>query len=182
MILYKTDQTLSAKGFKIEDSKRNYAQNFLNILFLLCIFFAFNGVSLPVFAQTPTGEYAIASSQLTVKVTGLRNAQGQVLISAYDRSEGFPKKPAKALRSARVKIEDGTAVVVFSLPPGEYAVAAAHDENANNELDTNLVGMPKEGVGVSNNVKGFMGPPKYDDAKFKFTANGKTIEIKINYL
>ncbi|TGL98022.1 DUF2141 domain-containing protein [Leptospira barantonii] len=177
MISHKTNSTFHARGFKIENLKRTNLKKILNILFLLCIYSTLHFLSHPIFAQTPTGV-----AQLTVQVTGLHNNQGQVLISAYDRSEGFPKKPAKALKSERVKIKDGAAVVTFSLPPGEYAIAAAHDENANNELDTNLVGMPKEGVGVSNNVKGFMGPPKYEDAKFQFTANGKTIEIKINYL
>ncbi|PJZ58074.1 DUF2141 domain-containing protein [Leptospira barantonii] len=177
MTLHKTNSTLSTGGPIIENSKQKYSKRILNILFLLFIYSTFHFQTRPILAQTPAG-----AAPLTVQITGLHNNQGQVLISVYDQSEGFPKKHSKALRSERVKINNGATTIVFSLPPGEYAVAVAHDENTNNELDTNLVGMPKEGVGVSNNVKGFMGPPKYDDAKFKFTATGKTIEIKINYL
>lgn len=45
-------------------------------------------------------------------------------------------------------------------------------------MDTNFFGIPKEDYGCSNNARGFMGPPKYDDAKFQLSEN-KTIEIKI---
>ena len=31
-------------------------------------------------------------------------------------------------------------------------------------------GIPKEAYGCSNNAKGFMGPPKYEDAKFMLTS------------
>lgn len=149
----------------------------LNIRIILCIFLVFQNLPSSIFGQTEASPV-----KLTVNVTGLHNDQGQVLISIYNQSEGFPKKPAKALRSERIKIKGGTAVATFALTPGDYAIAVVHDENSNQDLDTNMVGLPKEGVGVSNNVKGFMGPPKYEDAKFKLNIDGKTIEVKINYL
>ncbi|MNT83012.1 hypothetical protein D3C72_2228260 [compost metagenome] len=54
-----------------------------------------------------------------------------------------------------------------------------HDENNNGKLDKNFIGMPKEPVACSNNAKGFMGPPKYEDAKFIITADTK-MTIKMN--
>jgi len=36
-----------------------------------------------------------------------------------------------------------------------------HDENSNGKMDTNFIGMPREGVGASNNAKGHMGPLKF---------------------
>jgi uncharacterized protein (DUF2141 family) len=53
-----------------------------------------------------------------------------------------------------------------------------HDENDNKKMDTNFIGIPKEDFGCSNNATGFMGPPKYEDAKFMLEEN-KTIDIKI---
>ena len=50
-----------------------------------------------------------------------------------------------------------------------------HDENANGKIDRNFVGIPKEGYGTSNDAKGFMGPPKYEDAKFELTADKKLV-------
>ena len=46
----------------------------------------------------------------------------------------------------------------FNLPAGNYAVQVMHDENENNKLDTNFMGMPIEGYGFSNN-------PRRDAAK-----------------
>lgn len=70
-------------------------------------------------------------------------------------------------------------MVFENLPSGEYAISLYHDENENNKLDTGWFGIPNEGYGCSNNAKGMMGPPKYEDAKFQLTSN-KEMTIKIN--
>jgi uncharacterized protein (DUF2141 family) len=64
------------------------------------------------------------------------------------------------------------------IPPGEYAISAFHDANDNKKMDTNLFGIPKEPIGISNNATGFMGPPKYNDAKFTVNKN-TTLAITI---
>ncbi|MDA9339728.1 DUF2141 domain-containing protein [Polaribacter sp.] len=46
-------------------------------------------------------------------------------------------------------------------------------------MDTNFLGIPKEPIGMSNDAKGFMGPPKFKNAKFNFDAT-TTISIKMN--
>ncbi len=74
-------------------------------------------------------------------------------------------------------------VVVFeSLPPGEYAISVFHDENKNGKMDSNFFGIPKEGVGASNDAKGQLGPPHDKDAKFNFTGNTQSIIINMIYL
>ena len=81
-----------------------------------------------------------------------------------------------------VTIKEGKAFAEFdNLPFGEYGVSAYHDENKNEELDANWIGIPKEGVGASNNAKGKMGPPKYEDAKFEFIEGGQKIQFDMGY-
>ena len=46
-------------------------------------------------------------------------------------------------------------------------------------MDTKIFGIPKEPYGFSNDATGFMGPPKFKDAKFTIEAN-KTITIKVD--
>ena len=47
-----------------------------------------------------------------------------------------------------------------NLPPGNYALAAIHDENRNARLDRNFIGIPKEGFGFANNPPvRFSAPP-----------------------
>jgi uncharacterized protein (DUF2141 family) len=67
-------------------------------------------------------------------------------------------------------------VVFKAVPTGTYAISYIHDANNNGEMDANFMGIPKEDYGCSNNAKGFMGPPKWEDAKFELT---KPIEIVI---
>ena len=113
---------------------------------------------------------------LTVNISGLNSDEGTLLVGIYNKKETFLNKQFKG---DLVKIKDKKSVVIFKkLPKGEYAVSFVHDENNNKKMDTNFFGIPKEDYGCSNNAKGFMGPPKYDDAKFQLVAN-KTIDIKI---
>ena len=68
----------------------------------------------------------------------------------------------------KAKIVDKKCIVkIDSLPSGTYAVQYYHDINSNGKLDTGSFGIPEEGYGSSNDARGFMGPPDFDDMIFK---------------
>ncbi len=114
---------------------------------------------------------------LEVAMSGFENNDGKVYVGLYKSEETFLKKEFRGVIS---KINNKTASVKFAnLKPGEYAISVFHDENNNGKMDSNFMGIPKEAYGTSNDAKGFMGPPKYKDAKFMVTAN-KKITIKLN--
>ena len=48
-------------------------------------------------------------------------------------------------------------------------------------MDTNFLGMPKEGYGVSNNARNRFGPPSFKDAKFTVDANN-SIKLSIQLI
>jgi uncharacterized protein (DUF2141 family) len=136
----------------------------------------FAGESPPV----PATPAPVAS--LTVEITGLKDDVGTVHASLYASADGFPTRPAKALRQADAPISGGAARIVFpGLPPGGYAVAAYHDENGNGKLDTGFLGIPTEGLGASNDAKGFMGPPGFDDARVEVRAGENRIVVHVVY-
>lgn len=113
---------------------------------------------------------------LTVNISGLSSDKGTLLVGVYNKKEDFLNKQFKSEIS---KIEDKKSIIIFkNLPKGEYAVSFVHDENDNKKMDTNFMGIPKEDYGCSNNATGFMGPPKYEDAKFMLEEN-KSITIGI---
>jgi len=58
------------------------------------------------------------------------------------------------------------AVIFKNLPEKTYAVCVFHDEDSDGKLKTNWLGMPREGVGSSNNAKGRLGPPRFSAAAF----------------
>jgi uncharacterized protein (DUF2141 family) len=114
---------------------------------------------------------------LTVKISGLEDNTGKVQVGLFNSKGDFLKKVYKGVSS---DIKSNEAVVTFSnIPKGEYAISAYHDKNSNTKLDTNFIGIPKEDVACSNNAKGVMGPPKYEDAKFQLNKDLK-IEVKFN--
>jgi uncharacterized protein (DUF2141 family) len=118
-----------------------------------------------------------------VEIDGLRDDKGQVLCAIYSSADGFPKKGDKAVAHAKSSISERHAVCEFpGLNAGTYAISVFHDENSNGKLDTNFMGIPREGVGASNNAKGHLGPPKFDAAAFRFTGRRLELKITVNYL
>jgi len=114
---------------------------------------------------------------LTVNVTNFKNNKGKVMVGVYNDANNFMKK---SIYTKAGEIKANTTKVVFeNIPDGEYAISLYHDENDNKKLDTGWFGIPKEGYGCSNDAKGNMGPPKYEDAKFQLTDN-KSMNIKLN--
>lgn len=156
-------------------------------------FIAFCKLTVPLFLLTgnlaATGQTAATSqtsqtTALTVNLTGARNAKGKIIIWLFENRLGFPSDTTKIARQASVDIDPQTlaAHVTFrGLTPGNIAVTVVHDENNNGKMDKNFIGLPKEGVGASNNPK-LMRAPKFDEAKVVLSGAEQTIEVKLGYV
>lgn len=120
--------------------------------------------------------------KLKIVITNPRSQEGRLLLSMHNKQEGFPGDTAHSILTRALKITGDTMEFEFiKLPYGEYAVAVFHDENSNFKMDTNMFGIPKEGIGISNNAYRMMGPPHYDEAKFTLDAPEKVIYVKMHY-
>ena len=130
-------------------------------------------------AQTTVGRENI----IRIDVNALRSDRGQVVCALFSSAADFPKKADKALAHVKSTISDRHATCDFNnVPPGTYAISAFHDENSNGKLDTNFLGIPREGVGASNNAKGHFGPPKFAAAAFQYSEGITIVKITIAYL
>ena len=148
----------------------------LGTLRALCFFLTVT-VFAAAHAQPPDANH------IHVEIAGLRSDKGQVLCSLFSSADGFPKKSDKAVAHAKSNASSGHASCDFvNIEPGTYAVSVIHDENSNGKLDTNFMGMPREGVGSSNNVKPHFGPPKFSAAAFPFRGGPLDLKIAIIYL
>jgi uncharacterized protein (DUF2141 family) len=117
------------------------------------------------------------NTNLTVSVSGLKNNTGIVKVGLYNSEGTFLKSTYKSVTS---EIKNNSATVTFvDVAKGEYGISAYQDENSNGKLDKNMMGIPSEDFACSNNAKGFMGPPAYEDAKFNINKDSK-IDIKFN--
>ena len=131
---------------------------------------------------TPQRLHAQQTSTLTIQVTGLKNANGQVCIRLWNKKDGFPTDDRKALRAIEVPIINGSARAVFTaIPFGTYAVSTWHDENKNGKFDTRFPGIPLEGYGISNGTRGKLGPPPFDPSVFQVDNITTTVPIAIRY-
>jgi uncharacterized protein (DUF2141 family) len=120
---------------------------------------------------------------LKVTVIHIRNANGQIGFFLFNSGNGFPGHLEKAIASAFIKTNIASTEYTFSnVEMGTYAMCVFHDENSDKKINSNFLGMPKEGIGVSNNAKGHFGPPKFDDAKFILNKPEQTITISLSYL
>jgi uncharacterized protein (DUF2141 family) len=118
-----------------------------------------------------------------VEIDGLRSDKGQVVCSLFSSASDFPRHIDKAVAHIQSGISDRHAVCDFpDVAPGTYAISVFHDENSNGKMDTNFMGIPREGVGASNNAKGHFGPPKFDAAAFVFSRGCLDLKITIYYL
>lgn len=126
-----------------------------------------------------TTSFALSQGHhLSVKIEGATSDDGKILYTVFSSKEGFPGNPEKALKSGIAHIKNGKAGIDLDLPKGEYALMIFHDEDDNNELKTNWIGMPKEGVGNSNNHKGI---PSYNKSVFNLSED-KSIVIDLRYM
>ena len=123
---------------------------------------------------------AAGSGRITVHVSTFRTVRGSLMCRLYSRGDGFPGKPPYAAQEV-VAVTATTGTCLFDgVAPGTYAVAVFHDENGNGKLDTNFLGIPREGVGVSNNKLRKLGPPTWEDSKFDL-AGSLTLDVLLHY-
>ncbi|SDA15300.1 DUF2141 domain-containing protein [Sphingomonas sp. NFR15] len=130
-------------------------------------------IAAPALAGGSTG-----TGTLHVEIGNVRSAKGRVHIDVCTQAQFLKDCPISADAPARVGI---TTVSLAGLPPGRYAVQAFLDENGNGKVDQALFGIPKEGVGFSNDARIKLGPPKWSDAMFDTTGGEQTIRLNLRY-
>lgn len=145
-----------------------------NLILALCL-----ALGAPASAQEGTKD----DGTIVVNITKVKSKDGRVGCSLFSSEEGFPSKSDKAEKRLWAKITSEKVTCTFtSVKPGRYAVAVMHDEDNNGKVNTSMVGRPKEGWGVSNNVPARrFGPPKFEDASFQFEGGEQVLDVRLRY-
>lgn len=130
-------------------------------------------------AQTCQGVHAPGTTQLTVEATDVRSGAGEVQFTVYpDDRRRFLAKGGKL---ARIRVPARpTTVACLWLPPGNYAIAQYHDENADHSFNRTLF-IPKEGFGFSNDAPTTFGLPSLSAVRFALPPAGRTMRMKMRY-
>ena len=122
---------------------------------------------------------AKSQSKVVAKITNLRNDDGVCRVCLFRDAATFAG--VEQFRNCVVVgVRDKSALAVFAdVEPGAYAVFVFHDVNNNNKMDKNILGVPKEGYGASNNKLPFASAPHFEDNKF-IVSNNNVISLNIH--
>lgn len=113
-----------------------------------------------------------------VVVSNINTQQGTIELAVFDKPQLFLqknksiKKYSKAVRGNSIKIK------VKNLPEGHYAISLYHDFNGDKECNLNVIGIPKEPYGFSNNFKPLYRQPNFEDCHF-FVSENQEIHISL---
>ena len=128
------------------------------------------------------GGAASPGGSVSLTVTGLRSAKGQVLVCLTREEDRFPNcKGSLTARTAKLPANHAT-VSFGQLPQGKYAISVLHDENGNGKADRTLGLIPREGFGFSRDAPVKMGPPKFGQAAFPVGSRDVSETIRMRYL
>ncbi len=117
------------------------------------------------------------AGDVQVRVTGLKNAEGDVRVAICTEDEFLS---ARCTLSG-VGAASASSVTILNVPPGRYAVQAFHDENGNGRLDRTSLRRPLEGLGFSRDAPMRFGPPRYRDAVVEVPPDGGTLSLTMRY-
>jgi uncharacterized protein (DUF2141 family) len=120
---------------------------------------------------------------MTVTINNIKPDSGQVCFRVYSSEKGFPFSNKSEVKSGCLEKNSRIIKKQFvGLRPGKYAVTVIDDQNRDGKLNTDFLGIPQEGFGVSNNpiVSITTGAPKFSKASFSMQ-NNTIVNIQMKY-
>ena len=123
--------------------------------------------SLLFLSLSATGRAGEKVYSLTVTVTNIPGAKGNLLIGLYDSEASFTADPLPVSPKIPLTSADDVNATIEGLKPGTYAIAVIQDLNGNGELDRNFLGLPKEPLAFSVITEIPKGKPKFSACSFR---------------
>tara|TARA_B100000941_G_scaffold257317_1_gene207127 strand:- start:127 stop:576 length:450 start_codon:yes stop_codon:yes gene_type:complete len=131
-----------------------------------------------IFSQEENSKFYITDLRgdisLEIQINNLESNKGPIYIRILDENQN------PVIIGTSTVINYSAEISFDSISPGKYAIQFFHDENENQKMDFNLIGIPKEKFGSSNNVKPVLGPPKFEKMLINLNDSEKIIIIPVN--
>jgi uncharacterized protein (DUF2141 family) len=131
-----------------------------------------------IIGLTVSSFQAWAEPTVKIMINPSPENDGQVILALCNQ-EHFPHEDRCTIRKTIPAKEARQSITLTAPEPGRYAILVINDVNKNNKLDTNLIGIPKEPVGVSRNPALRFGPPRFEDAAIDLSGSDKEIIIDL---
>ncbi len=120
------------------------------------------------------------ASTLEVTVNGVRSAKGFVRAAVCSRAT-FLTENCEYFADARA-VTGKTVLRVPNVAPGAYAVQVFHDDTGGGVIHQGLFGIPREGIGFSNDARLHLRGPKFDEAVVTASEGTTRIGLRLRYL
>jgi len=136
--------------------------------------FAFGNINFPVDRD------GSKRGDITVRVNNIKTGENWIMAALFPSKKGFPGDREEASMLTYAWAENGNAVITFpGVPLGEYAISVFSDGNNNGKFDKNILGIPREQYGASNNNLRNYGPPRYKDSNFNLQSDKLELSITL---
>ena len=120
------------------------------------------------------------ATMVEVAVTGVSDARGHVRVELCTKDTFLTA--ACPYQGAAPATPGLTTVTIAEVPPGEYAVQAFHDDTDGGVVHQNILGIPRERIGFSNNAPLHIRGPLWKDAAFSVGNEMARITLKLRHL
>lgn len=140
------------------------------------------GVAAPAAAEEAACTGTPSATRLYVDVQGVRTSKGLIAVTLYaDNPKRFLVKHGSLYVGRVAATAPMTRVCIYLPAPGTYAIAVYHDINGNEKFDRNMLGLPSEAYGFSNNASTFFGLPSFSSVRIALPRSDMTISVKLKY-
>lgn len=120
------------------------------------------------------------AAMVEIEVTGVTQARGHVRVELCTKDTFLTNNcPFQGQAPAVV---GATLVTVADVPPGQYAIQAFHDVTDQGVVHQDLLGIPKERIGFSNDAPLRLHGPRFRDAAFSVGHEAERLTLKLRRL
>ncbi len=120
------------------------------------------------------------ATMVQIAVTGVGDSRGHVRVELCTKDTFLTS--ACPYQGAAPATPGLTWVTIAEVPPGEYAAQAFHDETDAGVVHQNILGIPRERIGFSNNAPLHVRGPLWKDAAFSVGSEVSRISLKLRHL
>ena len=155
-----------------------FPQKLESFKYVVTILLTFNFTQLS-FAQIGYS-HPVQRGNLIIKISGFENDEGECWFGLDNSEELFESEDTVFIGKILPIVNREVNLTIENLAFGNYAIRVFHDENGNGKLDTNILGIPSENYGYSNDASGWFGPPSWENAVFRLDEVDMTIRILVD--
>jgi uncharacterized protein (DUF2141 family) len=138
--------------------------------------------------QGANGKEQMAKGQepmgtLVITFTDIRSEVGNIVMGLYESEDQWTDNPSYSFSWDKKNLKNGVLMVeIDSLPIKHYACAVLDDEDESVSMNF-IMGLPKEGWGMSTNPSFFkLKKPDFEDVAFCLDCPVLRVDIRMNYL